>query len=266
LILIGVTQQMPRHAREKCESGIYHIILRGINRQSIFHDDEDYQRLLETIDRVKNPDRFQLYGFCLMGNHVHLLLHEQKEEIATIMKRIGVSYARWYNWKYDRVGHVFQDRYKSEVVEDEGYLINLLRYIHSNPVKAQLVIDPNEYKWSSCKTYSSGSGYPKGLINTTFILGILSENEEIGRKNYEELMKQEISEQFLDIEIKGRISDADLYKEIQKILNGRPITELQTIEKEKRDEILRSVKGIDGVTQRQIARVTGIHQSTVFKA
>jgi REP element-mobilizing transposase RayT len=82
---------MPRHAREKCESGIYHIILRGINRQSIY--DEDYQRFLETIDRVKKPERFQLYGFCLMGNHVHLVLHEQKEEIATIMKRIGVSYA-----------------------------------------------------------------------------------------------------------------------------------------------------------------------------
>src|SRR6266540_25731 len=135
---------MPRHAREKCESGIYHIILRGINRQSIFHDDEDYQRFIETMDRVKNPNKFELYGYCLMGNHVHILLHEQKDEIATIMKRVGVSYARWYNWKYDRVGHVFQDRYKSEVVEDERYLMSLLQYIHNNPVAAQIVTEPEE--------------------------------------------------------------------------------------------------------------------------
>jgi REP element-mobilizing transposase RayT len=263
---MDVIQQMPRHAREKCESGIYHIILRGINRQSIFHDDEDYQRFLETMDRVKNPGKFELYGYCLMGNHVHLLLHEKKYEIATIMKRVGVSYARWYNWKYDRVGHVFQDRYKSEVMEDEGYLINLLRYIHNNPVKAQIVKDPKDYKWSSCNSYSRGCDYPKGLANTSFILGILSENEEIARRSYEELMKQESSDQFLDIETKVRRSDDNLYKEIQKILKGQPITALQTMDKKERDEIIRHLKGLGGITQRQIARVTGINQSTVFQA
>lgn len=264
-----MTQQMPRHAREKCESGIYHIILRGINRQSIFHDDEDYQRFLETMDRMKNPGKFELYGYCLMGNHVHLLLHEQKDEIATIMKRIGVSYAHWYNRKYDRVGHVFQDRYKSEIVKDEGYLINLLRYIHNNPVKAQIVTDPKDYKWSSFTSYSRECKNPTGLTNTTFILGILSENEEIARKSYEDfMMKQESNDHFLDIElvVKARKSDDDLYKDIQKILNGQPITAIQTLEKKKRDELLRHLKELDGVTHRQIARVTGINQSTVFKA
>jgi REP element-mobilizing transposase RayT len=261
-----VIKEMPRHAREKGESGIYHIVLRGINRQSIFQDDEDYQKFLGIIERVKNPDKFKLYGYCLMGNHVHLLLHEQKDEIATIMKRVGVSYARWYNRKYDRVGHVFQDRYKSEVVEDEGYLITLLRYIHNNPVKAQIVLEAEEYKWSSCKTYARGNGDPEGMTNTNFILGILSENEEIGRRSYEELMKHEPSDDFLDVERKVRKSDSDLYKEIEKILNGAPITELQTMEKKKRDELLRCIKQFEGVTQRQIARVTGINQSTVFKA
>ena len=263
---VDVMQRMPRHAREKSESGIYHIILRGINRQSIFHDDEDYQRFLETMDRVKKPGKFELYGYCLMGNHVHLLLREQKDEIATIMKRIGVSYARWYNWKYDRVGHAFQDRYKSEVVKDEGYLLSLLRYIHNNPVKARIAADPKDYKWSSCKSYFRGHEYPKGLTNTTFILGILSENEEIARRSLGELMQQENSDHFLENETKARISDDDLYQEIQKILNGQPITVLQTVEKKKRDEMLRHLKELDGVTQRQIARVTGINQSTVFKA
>ena len=258
---------MPRNARKKCESGIYHVIVRGINRQNIFHDDEDYQRFLETIGRIKNPDKFELYGYCLMGNHVHLLLHEQKAEIAIIMKRIGISYAWWYNWRYDRVGHVFQDRYKSETVEDDKYLLSLLRYIHNNPVKAQMVREPEEYKWSSCRSYYGVNEYPKGLTNSAWILGIFSDDEESGKRKFKEFMNQENSDQFLDVKITQRRTDEDLYTEIQqKIPNGQRITMLQTMDKQKRDEILRQIKEIEGATQRQIARVTGISQSIVFKA
>jgi REP element-mobilizing transposase RayT len=264
--MLGGDNRMPRQAREKCESGIYHIILRGINRQSIFHDDADYQKFLDIVDRIKGPDRFMIYGFCLMGNHVHLLLHELKDKTATIMKRVGVSYAKWYNKKYDRVGHVFQDRYKSEAVEDDGYLINLLRYIHCNPVKAGIVVEPQEYKWSSCREYLKESGYSKKVTNTAFILGTLSENEEIGKKMYEELMQQEINDQFLDIDGIVKKTDADLYEEIQKILNGRSVSELHKMDKKTRDEILRCIKKVKGITQRQISRVTGINQSMVFKA
>jgi putative transposase len=256
---------MPRYARKKCDSGIYHVIVRGINRQNIFHDEEDYQRFLETIDRVKSPGSFELYGYCLMGNHVHLLLHEQKDDLTKIMKRIGISYAWWYNWKYDRVGHVFQDRYKSETVEDETYIINLLRYIHNNPVKAEMVKEPEEYRWSSCRAYYGLKEYPNGLTSSAFILGILSENKENGKKKFKEFMKQENQDQFLDIVTTQRKSDECLYREIQKKLHGQQITMLQTMEKEKRDEILRQLKEIEGVSHRQIARVTGISPNIIFK-
>lgn len=259
---------MPRCAREKSESGIYHVIVRGINRQDIFHDEEDYSQYLEAIKRAKSIGKFEIYGYCLMSNHVHLLLHEKEEPMAFLMKRIGVSYAWWYNKKYDRAGHLFQDRYKSETVENDEYLLSVLRYIHKNPVKAQMVLKPEQYKWSSCKTYYCQSEYPVELANTAFILGILAENEDSARDRFREYMKQDNSDnKFLEIEVQlKKKSDESIYKEIQNILNGGSLSELQTMEKPRRNEILRQIKKIDGATQRQIARVTGINQSIVFKA
>jgi REP element-mobilizing transposase RayT len=108
-------------------------MLRGINRQAIFADEEDYCKLIETIQRIKEKSGFELYGYCLMGNHVHLLLREARESISVSMQRVCSSFVHWYNRKYDRFGHLFQERYRSEVVEDEAYLLTVLRYIHQNP-------------------------------------------------------------------------------------------------------------------------------------
>ena len=108
---------MPRTARKKSSTGIYHVMLRGINRQSIFEDDEDNEKFLQTIKDCKDVSEFELYGYCLMGNHVHLLLKEGKESLELVFKRIGARYVFWYNWKYRRCGHLFQDRFKSEAVE-----------------------------------------------------------------------------------------------------------------------------------------------------
>ncbi|MFA9560652.1 transposase [Evansella sp. AB-rgal1] len=130
---------MPRIARKKSSNGVYHIMLRGINRQTIFEDDEDKAKFLETLAKYKIKSCFELYSYCLMDNHVHLLLKEIEEPLATIIKRISSSYVYWYNRKYRRCGHLFQDRYKSENVESDSYFITALRYIHQNPLKAGLV-------------------------------------------------------------------------------------------------------------------------------
>ncbi|WP_198543854.1 transposase [Petroclostridium xylanilyticum] len=93
-----------------------------------------------------------------MNNHIHLLLKEGKEAISQAMKRIGASYVYWYNMKYERYGHLFQDRYKSEKVEDDKYLLTVLRYIHQNPIKAGIVEEAIKYKWSSYIEYISQKG------------------------------------------------------------------------------------------------------------
>jgi len=127
---------MPRYARKKSDIGIFHIMLRGINKQTIFEDDEDRRRFMETIERFKAVSKYEIYGYCLMSNHVHLLLKETEEAISTAIKRICSSYVYWYNWKYERCGHLFQERYKSEIVENDAHVLTVLRYIHQNPVKA----------------------------------------------------------------------------------------------------------------------------------
>ncbi len=111
-----MSDDMPRVARKKSKTEMYHVIVRGINRQEIFHDEEDFQKYMEILDRTKKVSNCGIYGYCLMGNHVHLVIKETKEEIGKIMKRIGASYAYWYNLKNERIGHVFHDRYKSECV------------------------------------------------------------------------------------------------------------------------------------------------------
>jgi len=127
-----------RGAREKSGSGIYHIMLRGINQQDIFEDDEDRQRFIKTLGRVKKETDIEIFAYCLMNNHIHLLIKEKNDEVSKIIKKIGTSYVYYFNWKNERSGHLFQDRYKSEVVESDEYLYTVIRYIHHNPVKAGL--------------------------------------------------------------------------------------------------------------------------------
>jgi putative transposase len=145
--------EMPRNARVKSRSGIYHIILRGANRQEIFHDDEDCIKFLDTIEKYKMKSEVGVYAWCLMSNHAHLLIREGNEDISITMKRIGVSFVWYYNWKYRTTGHLFQDRFKSECIETNKYLLTVTRYIHQNPVKAGIVDRPDQWRWSSCLGY-----------------------------------------------------------------------------------------------------------------
>ena len=127
---------MARQARVVSGTGIYHVMMRGINRQNIFEDEEDYTRFLELLLQMvcpvddnghPLPSRCTFYAYCLMTNHVHLLIRDGAESLAAVIKRIGVSYAQYYNKKYIHFGHLFQDRFKSEPVNDNGYFFTLLR-------------------------------------------------------------------------------------------------------------------------------------------
>ena len=132
---------MPREARKKSESNIYHVMLRGINRQIIFEDDGDRHYFMTVLKHCKDIAGFRLYAFCLMSNHVHLLIEPAGEPLSQIFKRVGSKYVYWYNQKYQRVGHLFQDRYRSENVETNHYFMTVLRYILQNPMKAQYAMD-----------------------------------------------------------------------------------------------------------------------------
>jgi putative transposase len=259
-------EPMPRAAREKSKNGIYHIMLRGANRQEIFHDDEDNIRFLETLDRYKQKSKMKLYGWCLMGNHIHLLIGEGQEDISITMKRIGISYAWFYNWKYNTIGHLFQDRYRSEKVEDDDYMLTVVRYIHQNPVKAGIVKNINDWKWSSCHGYYGDSYYPPSLLDEDFILGTLSEDRTKAIERFIEFNEEENVDQCLD-EIKTvRLTDREAGDEIRKLIEGYEIAEIKSLPTEQRKELLRRIKEIEGLSLRQAARILGVSHVQIFSA
>ncbi|MDD4570633.1 MAG: transposase [Tepidanaerobacteraceae bacterium] len=147
---------MPRVARQFSRTGFYHIMMRGINRESIFQSRETKKQMLDILaEKITNSD-VGIYAYCVMDNHIHLLLKTEPEDLATFMKKVNGSFAMYYNREQKRIGPVFQDRYKSECVENEGYFWGVLKYIHLNPVKAYVVKNAEEYEWSSMKDYLSG--------------------------------------------------------------------------------------------------------------
>ena len=170
---------MARQQRAKSETGIYHIMLRGINRQQVFFDDEDYYMFLNVLSKVKTVSGFKLYAYCLMSNHVHLLIEEGCEPLSKVFMRIGDSFVYRYNCKYDRIGGVFQGRYKSIPVNDDEYFISVLRYIHQNPVKAGLVNKCDQYKFSSYNEYFKSNSF----VDIGFAIEIIGINEFVRLHN-----------------------------------------------------------------------------------
>lgn len=130
---------MARRPRLEVEGGLYHIIARGNNRQTIFHSDDDHKKFLSLLGVQKEKLPFYLYSYCLMTNHFHLLIERQVDTIGHIMLRVLTGYSQYYNRKYRKVGHVFQGRHKAILCQSDQYLSALVRYIHLNPVRAKMV-------------------------------------------------------------------------------------------------------------------------------
>lgn len=208
---------MPRQVRCLSESKIYHVMVRGNEKKNIFMDEEDKERYIETLSRLSghalcgkettqsqcpvlrrnNERKFGILAYCLMNNHAHLLIHEGEDEISRIMKRIGISYVYYFNKKYGRVGPLFQDRFKSETVEDDAYLLAVVRYIHNNPVKAGLAENASGYPWSSFNAYiEAGNG--QELIDRDQVLELLSADRKKAIALFIEYTAQENRDEFLE--------------------------------------------------------------------
>ena len=163
---------MPRQPRQRSESGYLHLIVRGIGRQALFEEREDYQFFLSILERFSRETGVIVCAYCLMENHVHLLVRDNEERVALLMKKLGVSYSQYFNRKYDRHGHLFQDRYMSEPVNDERYLLTVFRYILNNSQKAG-ICTAAEYEWSSYRMY----GRDGGLVDTTVLHALIGGDE-----------------------------------------------------------------------------------------
>lgn len=245
---------MPRQARKHAESGIYHVMLRGISQQQIFEDEEDYQKYLQILRECKEICEFKLLAYCLMGNHIHLLIKEGKEPLEQIFKRIGGRFVYWYNIKYRRVGHLFQDRFKSEPVDDDPYLLTVIRYIHQNPVKAGLCKKPEDYPYSSWTEYLT----KPWLTDTSYT------EDLIGREELAAFHRLPGHEKCLDIEDKPtvRLTEEQAKAAMEAVTRCKSVSDFQKLTppvKEKMIGMLREAH----LSLRQISRLTGMSISIV---
>ena len=188
---------MPRKKRVWYPGAVYHIVSRGNRKNHLFRDNLDYDFYLDILRKIKEKCGFSLFSYCLMTNHVHLQIKTEEAEIWKLMHQINLFYAKYFNHKYDLVGHVFQGRYFSKLIEDEFYNLGISRYIHLNPVEASIVIKAEAYNRSSYPAYLGLR--EDSLVNTGPILASFSDDRMLYKKFVEsEEINKELDQKIKD--------------------------------------------------------------------
>lgn len=215
---------MARLPRISVDQYFYHVFSRGNNRQRVFFESSDYERFLQNLNRYQPDFGFRLHAYALMPNHFHLLISPGKTELSKIMHTLMTAYTMYVNKKHDRVGHVFGGRFKSIIVDKESYLLEVMRYIHLNPVRAGLVDRVEKYPWSSYLKYmSAGEGEPK--IETAEILEMFSKNSLNQKQLFKEFVEAGLGVDF-DPEkqqVRGVLGDAKFHQALAKVLKGKRV-------------------------------------------
>lgn len=180
------------------EGAIYHVTVRGNNKDNIFLEERDFNRYLRLIKETKNyysndenQDTFDIICYCLMDNHVHLLIKSYKKPISFFMGRLNSVYTLYFNYKYGHVGHLFQGRYHSEIIKDEKQMLEVSRYIHMNPVRAAMVKKPEEYRWSSYSMFINNKD-ETSIIKPSFILNYFSDDLSGGYNKYKAFVEEKL--------------------------------------------------------------------------
>ncbi len=249
---------MPREARKLSGSNIYHVMLRGINRQDVFEDDSDRRHFMFVLKECKEISGFRLHAFVLMSNHIHVLIEPADEPLDTVIRRIGIRYAVWYNRKYQRAGHLFQDRFRSENVGNDEYYKTVLRYILQNPMKAGLESRPGSYRWSSYLAYEKGQG---ALTDTQYALDLFGSREALVEYLAEENDDSAMDEADHD----WRLRDDSAREVIRRVADCSSVADYQKLDFAVQKEYAGKLY-LAGLSMGQIARLTGMTKSVVCRA
>ena len=249
---------MPRRARQQSESGIHHVMLRGVNRDPIFVDDTDYASFLDCLLATKAASGCQILAYCLMPNHVHLLVRAVDEPIGDVIKRLGVRYSRRFNHRHGRVGHLFQDRFKSKPVDDDAYLVTVLRYIWNNPVEAALVSCPEHFRWSSRHLL----GHPSALLDEPELLRL------IPPQTMADLIASAPEPARPEAKAKlgrpPRYAIEEVAARLSAVSGVRDRSEFAELPRPARSAVVKLLH-VSGASLRQIAEVTGLSVSVVMR-
>jgi putative transposase len=188
---------MARKPRIHYPGAIYHVMLRGNAKQTIFHDDEEYRYFENILEQGLDNHSVRLHAYCWMKNHVHMALQVSNKPLAKLMQNISQRYTQWFNKRHDGVGHLFQGRYKAILVDGDAYLLELIRYIHLNPVRAELVTDPGDYQFSSHSIYIGNVKCPE-WVTVNLALSRFGRVESFARTSYMHFMGQTVGDDALD--------------------------------------------------------------------
>lgn len=250
---------MCRRIRIVSATDMYHIILRSVNQQIIFEEAADYLKFLDVLKYCKKKYGFYVHAYCLMSNHIHLLMTIDSKVMASVFQSLGSIFVHWYNLKYKRFGHLFQERYSSYPVETLSYFLNSIQYIHDNPVKAGICRYATEYTWSSCRCYY---GTENPLVDTDRADEIMETRENLLHffaTNENEIMPEDLKDLRM---IPAGFIDEEALVIFQTVTACRSPSDFQILPKKKRDELI-VILVKNGLSQRQVARFGGISLTTV---
>lgn len=254
---------MPRHFRVKSGTDTYHIMIRGINKEEIFKDISDRRKFLKTLKNTKEKYQYYIYAYCLMNNHVHLLINDSQKNISNILQSLLITYAIYFNKKYDRVGHVFQNRYNSKCVENLEYLLNVVRYIHRNPENANIE-KTEKYEWSSYKEYI----YSSSLVDTEYVLNFFDNDIIDSKKKFKEfnLAYMKNYQDDLEYEFITNFSDEEAERIIYDIIKLENLNEISNYNIKIRNQLIKKLKEIRGISKAQLSRILKIDRKIIERA
>lgn len=249
---------MARTARVLSASGIYHLIWRGIDRRQIFLDDADCICFLKFLSLVQDEE-FEVLAYCLMGNHIHLLIRTRKDSAAAMelaMKRLGIRFAAAHNHRYQRNGPVFQGRYKSVPVIGTRYFLRVLRYIHQNPVKAGLAAAMESYPWSSYLDYFGTRRTVLCTVHTEYAQRLYDLEWLKNWHMQEEFNAAAFSEH-------PQMLPDETARMVCSVVAGCPPEQLSALPASRQHTLLRALILQEGVRVPQLARLSGIARGVI---
>jgi len=250
---------MPRNPRLKSISGYYHIMQRGVGRQILFEDDNDRSNYLNLLKNYSKKYEVSIIAYCIMDNHVHIVAKsEALENNSKMISCISICYAQYYNEKYSHVGHVFQGRYKSQIIESEYYLLRCVLYVHNNP-KAAGYCEQFDYIWSSFKEYDNRIEID-GFVDTACFVELIGGLDAFKEqsKNYSCCRQDE--KMFEDLPARVTMDDAEkIVKTDLGLENGLMVKSLNKDERNR--SIIKLLDG--GVSIRKIERLTGVSRGVI---
>ena len=246
---------MPRKARQKSILNTYHVILRSVNQQIIFEDKQDYLYFISILKHYKKSCNYKLYAYCIMDNHIHLLMEEGDVPLRDIMKHIEVKFVRWYNRKYKRFGYLFQDRFKSEPINDIRYFLTVFRYIHQNPLMAGIEPTLGTYPWSSYDAYRH--------LDPTFVDIEKVLQQFLDHQDCISYLLTKSEANCMEYFPTSRLSDEYVLQLIEQETACHSPSDFQRLDLQTRDVALHSLVSF-GIPIRQLSRLTGISRTTIY--